>query len=81
MCIRDSLDPSRFDPQVHEYLRAAEQASGSGYEVTFFIVAAIALVAGGLSAWLVRKPIHDEDSGHNATDSDQGPRRGALPSR
>jgi EmrB/QacA subfamily drug resistance transporter len=50
------LDPSTFDPSVHQYLFAAEHASNHGYSVTFAVVAVLALVAACLVAWLVRRP-------------------------
>jgi EmrB/QacA subfamily drug resistance transporter len=50
------LNPSNFDPDVKEYLDAAFSASSHAYETTFIVVAAIAAVAAGLVAWLVRPP-------------------------
>ena len=44
------------DPALLRYLEAAQDASNQGYVVTFITVAVLAIIAGGLVAWLVRKP-------------------------
>ena len=44
------------DPALLRYLEAAQDASNQGYVVTFITVAVLATIAGGLVAWLVRKP-------------------------
>jgi MFS family permease len=62
------LQPSSFDPEVKEYLRVAELASNHAFTVTFIVVAALALLAAGLTAWLVHKPEGEPD------DSDDGNR-------
>ena len=44
------------DPALLRYLEIAQDASNQGYVVTFITVAVLATIAGGLVAWLVRKP-------------------------
>jgi hypothetical protein len=44
---------------VKEYVVEAQDASNYGYSVTFITVAVLATIAGGLVAWLVRKPSED----------------------
>ena len=48
------LKPGALDSELPEYILVAREASNYSYRVTF--VAVIAAVAGGLVAWLVRKP-------------------------
>ncbi len=55
------LRPGAFDPKVKEYLGVAESASNHAFTVTFLVVAGLALLAAGLTAWLVRKPTDDAD--------------------
>ena len=50
------LKPSSLDRELLDYIVVAGEASNYGYRVTFIAVAVIAAVAGGLVAWLVRKP-------------------------
>ncbi|MEJ2860006.1 MFS transporter [Actinomycetospora flava] len=50
------LVPSRFDPQVAEYLDVARHASDMGYVAAFLAVTVLSVVGAVTSAWLVRRP-------------------------
>ena len=71
MAVRDTLQsaeasglkPGALDSELREYILVAQEASNYGYTVTFVAVAVIAAVAGGLVAWLVRKPPAAEPAG------------------
>ena len=50
------LRPRSVEPVLQPYLLPARAASNHGYSVTFIIVALLAVLAGVLATWLVRKP-------------------------
>jgi len=73
------LHPDSFDPDLQKYLQATETASNLGYEITFIVVAAIALAAAAVTGWLVRKPPEDPNADPNAPATNN--RAVSLPSR
>lgn len=50
------LNAHHFNPSLRGYLTVARSASDHGYSVTFIVVALLAAIGAGLTAWLVRQP-------------------------